>query len=313
MLLYTYSMIINKLNEDCDLINELNITPDELLGYINEAIEAAETAIHTLGVEDNYFLCTDFLNLQANVPVYPFPADIYANKIRKMFYQNPMTSISTTGTWTAPATALTLPTGLSIRQGMSIFGTGIPTTTKIASYNSATGATVISRATTVSGAGAALTLASILPVYGALQYEVRKMRNVMETQFSYVGDDYRYIVINNQQEAGGNQIQLYPMPVTTGPNIMLFYIRGIRRMTNSTTDPNNVCEIPECINFLFQYVKWKVSKKTKILEMIATEAADTKTEYENMQATLREMIPDENNKVQLDLSAYYNQELDLNY
>ena len=309
-LLYTYAMLLNKLTEDLDLINEPFISSDELLGYMNEAIEEAETAIHTIGIEDTYFMSSDFIFLQPGVSQYALPADIYGNKIRKIFYSNPITSVLVQGTTVSGNSSVTLTSSSGVVQGMAVFGTGIPVTTKV---NSVAGNVVtLSNAPTTSDTPT-LTFVSIQPVYGARRYEVRKIRNLQDTLYFYPGDDYKFIIQNLQQPAGGNQIQLYPTPTESGPLIQLWYIRQLHRLTNSTTDPNNVCELSMCVNFIFQHVKWRVAKKRRIQEIVAVEEATLQRQYALLQETLREMIPDENNKVQLDLSAYYNQELDLYY
>jgi hypothetical protein len=135
----------------------------------------------------------------------------------------------------------------------------------------------------------------------------------MDSLYFYPGDDYKFILFNLQQAAGGNQLNLYPTPQETGPLIMVQYIREFHRLTSSLTDPTNVCELPECTNYLFQYMKWKIAIKRRLPEVAETEKATLAIEYQTLQQTFKEMVPDENNKVQLDLSAYYNQELDLYY
>lgn len=308
--LYTYSMIKDKLTNDLDLIDEPFITDAELLGYMNEAIEESETAVHTLGIEDTYFLATDFIYLVPGQPNYDLPADIYANKIRKMFYSSPTTTIVVSGTTTIDTTTVTVTSGTGLVQGMAVFGTGIPLTTKVVSVSGVT--VVLSKAATASGV-VSLTFVAIQPVYGARKYEARKIRSIENTQYSYPGDDYSWIIQNLPQEAGGNQFQFYPVPAETGPNLVVWYIREMRRLTTSTTDANNVCELPECVNFLFQHVKWRVAKKRRIAEVVTQEESALKVQYELLQETFKEMVPDGNNKIQMDLSAYFNQELDLYY
>lgn len=313
-LLYSWAIILNKIQEDCDLINEPFISQDELLGYANEAIESAETAVHTLGIEDTYFLSSDFIYLNPAQSQYSLPADIYANKFRKIFYSNPVTTTVVTGTLSSTSTTVTgLSSTTGLSQGMAVFGTGIPTTTKVVSVNSGASSCVLSNTPTVNGSQT-LTFVSIQPVYGARRYEVRKIRNLQDTLYFYPGDDYKFIIQNLQQAAGGNQLQLYPTPTESGPLIQEWYIREMHRLTSSLTDPTNVCELPECINYLFAYMKWKIEVKRRTSqESIESKKADVQTEYALLEQTFKEMVPDENNKVQLDLSAYYNQEVDLYY
>lgn len=88
MNLPTYSDLKTKLQNDLDIQDEDFVTETELLGYMNEAIDDAETLIHTLGLEARYFLNTDTLTLVSGTSDYAMPTDIYANKMVKMFYIN---------------------------------------------------------------------------------------------------------------------------------------------------------------------------------------------------------------------------------
>lgn len=310
-LLYTWAMILNKIQEDCDLINEPFISQEELLGYANEAIESAETAVHTIGIEDTYFKATDFIYLNPNQNQYPFPSDIYANKIRKMFYSNPMKTIQTTGTLSTTSNVIAVTSATGIAQGQAVFGTGIPFTTKVTAVN---GNNVTLSNTPTQAGNVTVTFVSIQQVYGARRFECRKIRNLMDTLYFYPGDDYKFDILNLQQSAGGNQIIIYPTPQETGPLIQMYYIREMHRLTSSLTDPTNVCELPECVNYIFAYMKWRIEMKRRTSdESIAAKKADVQAEYVLLQQTFKEMVPDENNKVQLDLSAYYNQEVDLYY
>lgn len=88
MLFQTYSQLVTKLQNDLDIADGVWITPAELLGYINEAINDAETLVHMLHHEDKYFLVNDLIPWVANTPGYSLPADIVGMKLRQMFYNN---------------------------------------------------------------------------------------------------------------------------------------------------------------------------------------------------------------------------------
>lgn len=311
-LLYTYAMMKEKLENDLDLIDEPLVSEAELLGYINEAIEDSETAVHTLGIEDTYFLANDFIYLNPAQSTYDLPADIYANKLRKLYYANPSTSILTTATLTTSSAVIVVASTQSLTRGMCVFGTGIPLTTKVIAISGLN--VTLSKIPTVAGVGVSITFVSIQPVNGARRFEVVKMRSLGDTQYTYPGDDYQFLIQNLPQEAGGNQLQLYPIPAETGPLIVMFYIRELRRLTNSLTNPYNVCELPECINFIFQHVKWRVAKKRRLgIEIIQEEKDERNTQYKLLMETFKEMVPDGNNKILMDFSAYFNQELDCYY
>jgi hypothetical protein len=81
---WTYSEMKEKVMNDLDLEDEDFITAEEFLGYFNEAIDDVEAKIHTL--YEDYFLTTGYLSLVNGTADYAFPSDIYANKLRKLFY-----------------------------------------------------------------------------------------------------------------------------------------------------------------------------------------------------------------------------------
>lgn len=89
MNLSTYSDIKTKLQNDLDVQDLDFINGDtELLGYINEAIDDAESIIHTLGLDSQYFLTQGTLPLVNGTSDYTLPAGIFASKIKKLFYIN---------------------------------------------------------------------------------------------------------------------------------------------------------------------------------------------------------------------------------
>ena len=83
---HTLATIRAKLNRDLDLEAEQFITAVELTGYINEAIDDAEAVIH--GMFADYFLTKDSLSLVSGTDAYVLPANIYANKIRRLMYSD---------------------------------------------------------------------------------------------------------------------------------------------------------------------------------------------------------------------------------
>lgn len=70
--------------QDLDFING----ETELLGYMNEAIDDAESIVHTLGLEAKYFLIPGTIALVNGTSDYSLPSDIFASKIVQVFYVN---------------------------------------------------------------------------------------------------------------------------------------------------------------------------------------------------------------------------------
>lgn len=82
----TLAQIKTKIKNDLDLNDEQFITPNELLGYINEAIDDIEAEIHT--IYEDYFLASANIALVSGTSDYSLPSNIYANKIRGLVYSN---------------------------------------------------------------------------------------------------------------------------------------------------------------------------------------------------------------------------------
>jgi hypothetical protein len=88
----TYLEIRNRVERDLDLQEETWITPEEMIGYCNEAIDACEAEIHT--IYEDYFLTTATISLVAGTFKYDLPTNIYANKIRQIVYDDGSTIYS---------------------------------------------------------------------------------------------------------------------------------------------------------------------------------------------------------------------------
>lgn len=79
---WTWAEIRTKIQRDCDIEAEDFIQPDELVGYVNEAIDEAESHIHQLGMDDDYFLTFQDYGITTGQQELELPSDIYAHKIR---------------------------------------------------------------------------------------------------------------------------------------------------------------------------------------------------------------------------------------
>lgn len=82
----TLGDLITRLDRELDLGTDDPISHAEKVDYVNDGIKEAESEIHKLGCEDEYFLASQALPLLTNRQAYPLPSNIYANKIRKIMY-----------------------------------------------------------------------------------------------------------------------------------------------------------------------------------------------------------------------------------
>jgi hypothetical protein len=87
MRIWTYGEVLDKVEVDLDLQDEDFVQPDEMVGYCNEAIDEAEAEIHK--IHEDYFLTNSPITMVSGQTTgYSLPSDIYANKIRKLMYEN---------------------------------------------------------------------------------------------------------------------------------------------------------------------------------------------------------------------------------
>lgn len=109
---------------------------------------------------------------------------------------------------------------------------------------------------------------------------------------------YQYFIKNNTQSEGRQIVFTPPAQETSASNVTVWFIRN----ANEITADSDVFDIPEFMNFIFQYVKNKCKSKEGILT--AQDVADLAGERQLMIDTLQEMVPDGDNVVEPDLSVY---------
>jgi hypothetical protein len=80
----TFTDIETRVRRELDLIDEPSVTQNELIAYCNQAIDVAESEIHSL--YEDYFLNKAQISLVQNQSEYTLPADIYSSKIRAVIY-----------------------------------------------------------------------------------------------------------------------------------------------------------------------------------------------------------------------------------
>lgn len=85
MKLWTYAEAKAKIQRDLDLTEETFVSDQELKEYFNDAIDEAEAEIHNL--YEDYFLSEATITLAIGTNRYALPTDIYANKIRNLWFK----------------------------------------------------------------------------------------------------------------------------------------------------------------------------------------------------------------------------------
>jgi len=142
------------------------------------------------------------------------------------------------------------------------------------------------------------------------KYRIRQLK-----QFDHIlnidsDESYTYIFVNNT--AGDRKMRFYPTPIetTTGGAITRFYIRQANRVpTLATQDQATIdatlIDISEFQSYLYAHVKLQVARKEKLGQDMQFAAQHLAAQKKLLVETLSSRIPDEDTKVQQDLSAYY--------
>lgn len=221
---WTLSQIRTKINRDLDLEAENFVRTEEMTDYINEGIDEAEAEIHSL--YEDYFLSRATVTLVAGQEEYSLPADIYAQKIRRVVYNNTSSiyKIKRSGDWK--------------------------------------------------------------------KFEKYAIAETFETS-----DIYEYFILN--ESAGTPKLLLVPKSRDTGPYMTIWYIRQANRLENA----DDVCDIPEFVNFVMQYVKARVYEK-EVHPNAGQARVDLEHQRRLMQGTLTAAQPDAENNIELDMSSY---------
>lgn len=88
MKIWTYAEAKMKMLTEYDLLDETFINSNEMIGYFNDGLQEAESEIHTMNAENEYFRTKTFIPLVTGIGNYTLPDNIYANKIIGIMYSN---------------------------------------------------------------------------------------------------------------------------------------------------------------------------------------------------------------------------------
>lgn len=142
---------------------------------------------------------------------------------------------------------------------------------------------------------------------GTLVYEIKRIRNAKKfltrslLRSSQITDYYMYIMINDV--TSGFQIELSPASrETSSQNVTIWYLRDV---TPIALDADYVDkDIPESLNFLYAYVKGKCKQKENFGQMPEDARLEIEQQRKLLVETLTNMVPDDDTKIEMDMSAY---------
>lgn len=140
---------------------------------------------------------------------------------------------------------------------------------------------------------------------GTSIYEIKRIRNMdkfleiaASGNASNTGNSYTYF-LKNPSAVGGVKLMLLPASRETSSTLItIWHIRNANRISSST----DVCDIPEFVSFVIQFMKYRVRQKEGVATQL--DLADVEAERKRMIDTLAEMVPDDANEVEQDSSIY---------
>lgn len=109
---------------------------------------------------------------------------------------------------------------------------------------------------------------------------------------------YNYFLIN--ATPGSPKILLTPPGKEDGAFATIWYLRKANRLVDLT----DICDIPEFINFVLQYIKVRCYEKEQGNPNLQKAMADLEQQRGQMTSTLSSMVPDAANEIEPDLSGY---------
>lgn len=108
---------------------------------------------------------------------------------------------------------------------------------------------------------------------------------------------YVYFIVNTTP--GSPKVLLAPTPNEDGANIKIWYIRNANTLTTDT----DICDIPEAVNFIMQYVKVRCYEKEQS-PMLQKAMVDLENEKATTIATLSNQVADNSTELEADMRLY---------
>lgn len=285
----TLSQIRDKIRLDLKMQEEPWLSDIEINKYINDAIDEAEAEIHT--TYEDYFLTKEYMYLVNGKRRYALPTDIYANKIRKIYYNSEndkyviqrvkkLDNIPNIDDEDYYRYLIVNSANISVS---SVDSVGVITLK--AEHGLSVGDTAVfysSNKSTVVGSGTVAATAT-------------------PTSLELEGSLYTYITAGCVLRTVGSFIELYPKSrETSTENVEMWYIRNARYLVNDT----DYCDIPEFEQFVIQRAKVECIKQDIGNPLLTIESQQLEKERDLMLVTLSNMVPDEDNFVLQDTSFY---------
>lgn len=292
----TYSAFKARVEKRLDLEEEVFIQDSEFLEYTHDAIDRVEAMIHKFRASDVYFETCAPLALVDGQEDFQLPSDIYANKIRKIIYQKnddifEITRLTRKERYIDDALRrryssdrwykyMVLNTDPRVKPFLRFTPRCTETTTVVSlSATTTVGSAVLAMASTTGVSQGQFVAGTGIPA------NTKVVSVVTDTSVTVSAPAY----------AAGTATLTF-----TDPDCLLFYIRNAAKPTADT----DVIDIPEWGMLVQQYVVVDCLSKEPNNPRFPKEMATLERMIEDAESTLADMVPDQNDSVEIDNSIY---------
>ena len=308
---WTAQNILDRVKDELDLTEETFVDDEELIRYCNAAIDRAEQKI--IGIHKDYFLSSESLltltysnldigpveitGLDPNDVVLfggPWPSDVLAGdeiSLQSESYDTWYTILSVSG----DTLVIDGDPSVGAGQGFQIRHRGL---------------TSGQRRYTLPPNIYAHKIRRVVYANGSRVYKITRLQDWKKFEIKAISDInsgsgcYEYFLTNDTP--GQPEMLFVPSPSETGDSVTVWYIRQANRFVFPVADPNNILDIPEAFNYVVEFVKMKCDIKEKRLhgQVQSGDYPEVLLEMNEMIGVLQEIVPDAENLIEPDFSAY---------
>lgn len=133
---------------------------------------------------------------------------------------------------------------------------------------------------------------------GSQQYEIKRIRNLKLVPNIETGSEYRYLIVTTS--AGAARLKLYPASAEdSASNVTVWFIGN----ANALVDDSSTVNIPEATNFIISYIKLECLRREGHPNQ-GVQEQERERQRALLIETLADMVPDEDNEIQIDTSFY---------
>ncbi len=295
----TYAEVRDFVQKKLDLQEEAFISAEELLEYCEEAVKYCEAEIHKLNIEDQYFVAEAPLVLASGKYDIALPSNMYANKILRVVYSrgsevytlNRLTKkdrfedselLKQNGGSSQSWEYMLINNDPRVGTRMRIY----PTSSESSTVVSATGTTALSSAV-VSSMSTTTNIEAGFFVSGTGIADGTKVLSV---------DSSTQVTLDCNAVAAGVGSTL----TFTDPRLKVWYVRRAK----IPTDVGDYIDFPEFWPFVAQHMIVECLKKELGNPRLAAEEAKLEALRVQVSETLSNMVPDQDDTIEKDISLY---------